>query len=141
MAMTATAPRPVGRSTRALIEDEVIRYLNDPSAADRTSDVAGYALARRVEDVLETARRLVPTEEVSYPGIGHTHSEWQALPTKEHLAEDDLDAPGTGPDGWGIYLDGMEDEGYFAWLHHKAEAELIVNEHNAAVRAALGEEG
>lgn len=61
------------------------------------------------------------------------HVRWSALPTKQHLPGEDIDLPGTGPDGWGLYEDGAEGEGYFAWLHHQAEAENVVEQHNAAV--------
>jgi hypothetical protein len=67
------------------------------------------------------------------------HCEWQALPTKQHLPGEDCDVPGTGPDGWGIYEED-ESDGYFAWLHFEAEAKELVRQHNAAVRAANGEE-
>ncbi len=64
------------------------------------------------------------------------HVRWVALPTKQHLPDDDSDLPGTGPDGWGLHEEDEEGEGYFAWLHHKPEAENVVEQHNAAVEAA-----
>lgn len=62
------------------------------------------------------------------------HVRWVALPTKQHLDGDDCDQLGTGPDGWGLYEEDDE-EGYFGWFHHKAEAEFVVEQHNAAVDA------
>jgi len=64
------------------------------------------------------------------------HIRWVVLPTKQHLPGDDCDLPGTGPDGWGLFEEDEEGEGYFAWLHHKPEAENVVEQHNAAVETA-----
>jgi len=64
------------------------------------------------------------------------HVRWVALPTKQHLPEDDCDLPGTGPDGWGLCEEDEEGQGYFAWVYNKPEAENVVEQHNAAVETA-----
>jgi hypothetical protein len=80
---------------------------------------------------------LVPVdpEAVTYPG-DTPDCAWEALPTKAHLTTDDINAPGTGPDGWGIYLEGMPEDGYFAWFSQEHKARFLVADHNAAVDAA-----
>ncbi len=73
------------------------------------------------------------------PSTRH-HVEWEALPTKRHQPDDEPEAPGAGEEGWGIYLAEDKGEGYFAWLPDECAAKALVEDHNAAVRAALAEE-
>ncbi len=60
---------------------------------------------------------------------------WEVAPAKQHLPDDESELPGTGPDGYAICEEG--EAGYFAWLHHKAEAFGLAEQHNAAVSEAL----
>ncbi len=78
----------------------------------------------------------VDPERVPYPGTEDGRRvAWEVLPTKAHLTTDDIDAPGTGPAGWGIYLADDPEAGYFAWFSSESSANALVTEHNEAVEA------